>query len=214
MSVIAEFTIPYSEFNLGTVLHTDSEIHIDLERIVPTSEKVMPFFWASGGNLEAFENEVRESPVVANLSRLDAVSGSALYRVEWTEPIESLVHGIAESEATILKANGNREWLFHLRFGDHAHLSQFHEYCLEHDISIDLSRVYTLADGGQERPHGLTADQRETLLLALEHGYFDVPRAATLSEIANTLGISQQAASERVRRGVKSVLSSVLEERS
>ncbi|WP_338729009.1 helix-turn-helix domain-containing protein [Haladaptatus sp. DJG-WS-42] len=215
MSVIAEFTIPSSEFNLGRVLHTDSTVQIDLERVVPTSEEIMPFFWASGGDLDEFERIVRDSPVVKELSRLDEVGDSVLYRVEWTESIESLVYGIAESQATILKAHGNKTWAFHLRFGDHAHLSQFHEYCLEHDITFDLTRVYTLAETEDAFEFGLTPEQRDTLILALQHGYFDVPRESTLKDIATELEITQQAVSERVRRGTKAVLEAVLlEERT
>ncbi|WP_332899249.1 helix-turn-helix domain-containing protein [Haladaptatus sp. CMSO5] len=215
MSVIAEFTIPASEFNLGRVLHTDESIQIDLERVVPTSEEIMPFFWASGGDLAAFEQSVRDSPIVKELTRLDEVDGSVLYRVEWTESIESLVYGIAESQATILKAHGNERWVFHLRFGDHAHLSQFHDYCIEHDITFDLTRVYTLAETEDAFEFGLTPEQRETLTLALNHGYFDVPRESTLADIATQLDITQQAVSERVRRGTKSVLTAVLlEERT
>jgi len=53
---------------------------------------------------------------------------------------------------------------------------------------------------------GLTPEQRETLLMAVEKGYFSVPRETKLAEIAEVVGITQQAASERVRRGAETVL--------
>lgn len=42
--------------------------------------------------------------------------------------------------------------------------------------------------------------------MAVEEGYFSVPRGTKLDEIADQLGITKQAASERVRRGTETVL--------
>jgi len=42
--------------------------------------------------------------------------------------------------------------------------------------------------------------------MAVEKGYFSVPRETKLGEIADVVGITQQAASERVRRGAETVL--------
>ena len=42
--------------------------------------------------------------------------------------------------------------------------------------------------------------------MAVEEGYFSVPRGTTLEEIAEEAGITRQAASERVRRGAETVL--------
>lgn len=57
---------------------------------------------------------------------------------------------------------------------------------------------------------GLSHQQRDALILALERGYFDVPRGVTLTEIGDELGITQQATSERIRRAAQKVLRSVL----
>lgn len=56
-------------------------------------------------------------------------------------------------------------------------------------------------DGDPEPPgDGLTDPQREALRTAYEMGYFDVPRGASLDDIAAELGIGASAASERLRR--------------
>jgi predicted DNA binding protein len=46
--------------------------------------------------------------------------------------------------------------------------------------------------------------------MAIEDGYFSVPRETKLEEIAEVVGITQQAASERVRRGAETVLRKAL----
>lgn len=42
--------------------------------------------------------------------------------------------------------------------------------------------------------------------MAVEKGYFSVPRETKLDEIAEALGIIRQAASERIRRAAETVL--------
>lgn len=56
------------------------------------------------------------------------------------------------------------------------------------------------------RSNGLTAEERETLQRALELGYFDVPRAATLTEVAERLGTSDTNVSQQIRGGIRSIL--------
>ena len=51
----------------------------------------------------------------------------------------------------------------------------------------------------------VTPKQAEALRMANERGWFEVPRDATLGEIADELGISTQAASDRMRRGMRNI---------
>lgn len=53
----------------------------------------------------------------------------------------------------------------------------------------------------------LSDKQREIITIALELGYFDVPRETTLDEIANEVGISASAASKRLVRAQQKLFS-------
>ena len=215
MSVVAKFTIDSSEFILGEVLSMDASTHVEMERVVPASRQVMPYVWVSGVDLEEFEAHVRADDSIESLTALDYIEGKALYRVEWAEDVESLIYGMARVNATILEAQGNEQWVFRLRFDDHSGLADFHNYCTDHDISFTLDRVYTLTDE-QEGAYSfdLTEAQRKALVRAVEGGYFEVPRTITLTDIGNDLGITEQTASENVRRGANKVLRKVLLDRS
>lgn len=46
----------------------------------------------------------------------------------------------------------------------------------------------------------LTEKQRETVLLALKMGYYSTPREATIGDIADRIGVSESAISQRLRR--------------
>lgn len=52
----------------------------------------------------------------------------------------------------------------------------------------------------------LTERQRECLDAALRRGYFEVPRACTLAELAGSLGVDKSSASETIRRGTGRVV--------
>ena len=59
------------------------------------------------------------------------------------------------------------------------------------------------ADGNQ---WGLTDKQQDAVLAAYQKGYFDVPREQSLTKLADEFGISRQAFSGRLMRGLQSVL--------
>ena len=211
MSVILEFTADPDNFVLGQTLSGPTDMHYELEKIIPTEDAVMPFIWVTGSDFETFEENVRTSPHIEELREMDRLVDTALYRIEWAEDHMSLLEGFTETEATVLEATGNGDWVFRLRFPDHDKLSQFATYLTDHEIPIDILYTYTLTE---ETAQGdlldLTQEQREALVLALQRGYFATPSEANLTDIADELGITKQAASSRIRRGSEKVLRNAL----
>lgn len=211
MSVILEFSIAAADFELGEVLMGPPGMHLELERVVPTGDMVMPFVWATGDDHEAFERQVRSNPRVDEVFALDSIGDSGLYRIAWNDVPTNLIEGIATTDATLLEARGNDEWLFRLRFPNHEKLSAFHSFVTERGIPITVERTFTLTDHPETGYRfGLTEEQREALVLALRRGYFETPSEATLDDIADELGISRQALSHRIRLGNEKVLRAVL----
>jgi hypothetical protein len=58
---------------------------------------------------------------------------------------------------------------------------------------------------------GLTAAQREAIRAAADRGYFKVPREVSLKELAEQLGVSEQAVSQRLRRGLGNLVAGSVE---
>jgi predicted DNA binding protein len=215
MTVIAEFTIPSAEFILGDVLGQTEGFHMEIERVVPLDSRVMPYVWVSGSGFDEFERDVRSSEHVVSLTALDRIDDAVLYSIEWSPAVESLMNGFVVSNATILEAHGNAEWVFRVRFENHRDLSVFHDYCTDHDIAYVVGRIYTLdPESAAVNRFGLTSEQREILVAALEAGYYEVPRRTSLDDLAARYGITQQAASERLRRASDRVLSAMILDRS
>lgn len=211
MSVILEFTIAPDEFALGRVLSGDVEVR--LERIVPANDTPVPYLWAVGADTERLEGDVEASGRIERLSVVERVGSHTLYRVQWASDDETLLKAINDTGGVILEAHGNDVWSFRLRFLDHQEIAEFYNYCSENDLPIHVERVYTLTEETlQGRVFDLTTQQREALVLALEAGYFATPRETSMAALADELEISQQAFSERVRRGTEKVLANALEE--
>lgn len=212
MTVIVEFTINNEEFSFGQVFSGASDgMHLELERIVPIGRMVMPYLWVTGENHAAFEEQVRSHPLVKELRVLDKVADNGLYRIDWAHEPTSLIDGIADTDAVVLEAEANETWVFRLRFDDHDLLSQFHNYVIAQSIPIQIKQINTLADemdGGYR--FGLTAEQREALVLALRRGYFETPSEISLGELGEELGISKQSLSARIRRGNLKILRKTL----
>lgn len=211
MSVVAEFAIQADEFLLGELIAEFPNLSVELERVIPAGGQVMPYIWGYGDDLDEFVEVMRRDPNVREITILDQFEESALYKIVWEEPAEQLITGIAEADATILEARSDDEWAFKIRFEDHAGLTAFNRYCTDHGIAFTLVRVTTLAEAADVlSTYDLTEPQYEALRLAVERGYFAVPREVTFEELADELGVSVQAFSERVRRGANTVLRTAL----
>jgi hypothetical protein len=211
VALIAEFTVASEAFPLGRAV-VESGASVELEPSVPTTAGRLSFLWTRGGDPERFAAAAESVPAVESVRRLDAVGDATLHRVRWGEPAGRLLAAVEATDATVLEGHGGRRWAFRVRFDDRGALSTFSNRCREAGVSVRLGRVRSQADvrGDPASRLGLTAPQREALVLAVDRGYFTVPRGATLGDIAAALDITEQAASERIRRGTHAVLASVL----
>lgn len=207
MAVIIEFTIPAGAFPFGRSTSGDPDVRVQLERLVPLGQDRIPFLWATGDDHSQFEGHLRDSEVVEHVEALTRVGDSVLYYVKWYTNKETFLNGLTDADGTIMEAHGDSAWSFTVRFKDHADLTRFHQFYQEKDFPVHIDRVYSPDEASRtEYGFGLTPEQRETLTLAVEQGYFAVPRETKLDEIADELGITRQAASERVRRATETVL--------
>jgi predicted DNA binding protein len=149
--------------------------------------------------------------MVSQFVALDRLDGWVLYRIEWNGRSDGLLSGIDAIGGAILEATRDDGWQFRLRFPNHDALSQFYNYCMDQNIPVHIERSFTLTEKSDVgRRFDLSQPQREALLAALRNGYFDTPSQTSLDELATEFGISEQALSNRIRRGTKAVLQRAL----
>lgn len=204
MATIADFRLPLAEFALGVAIEDAPSVRIELERIVPTEEGVLPFFWVwNCPDFEAFERRLLATDAVTALEVASETADERLYRARWNADVEEFVQGIARIGATILDGRGTSDgWQFEVRFGERAQIRAFQRYCHERSVPVELERIYTAREIRLGEEYQLTDEQRETIRRAYDRGYFDEPQRVTQTELATEFGISQRAVSRRIRRGL------------
>jgi predicted DNA binding protein len=206
MSVVIEFTVPANSCALGRSLGGDPDALLELDRIVPTDESVMPFFWVWGRDEESFTEAARTEPAIDRIAVVDRVNGGALFAAEWNPDAAGTLRGIAETDGTLLDAHAtNAEWRFEVRFADTADTSEFQRLCDRRGVPLSLVRVTTSPEP-PDHHYGLTPEQREALVVAYGMGFFEEPRRATLEDVASEIGISARAVAGRLRRGQTTLL--------
>ncbi|WP_255191106.1 helix-turn-helix domain-containing protein [Natronobeatus ordinarius] len=209
MAVVSEFEIAADEFALGRLLTSELDVTVDVERVVPSSRRFVPYHWVEGPDVDRFADHVGASDAVESIVELERDSSRICYRIDWCDGFGCLASALERSQAAVLEARGDDRWWFRLRFPSRAALSDFHGYCDDHDVTLSLVRIQPTESVPGDR-FELTPEQRRALELAVERGYFTVPRGTTLSALADELDVSTQAASERLRRGTDAVLRSQL----
>lgn len=211
MSIIVELTIPSDAFELGQILSVEGNTQITLETMVPLGGQPTPFVRVTDGIRGTFEQMVRAQPSVTDIQLVGTHDTEALYALEWDPPAGSLFGTVTEMDAALLGATGSSDrWAIELRFPSHDALSAFQEYYLDCEMPITIEKMYnpTKPDAGPW--YGLTAVQRETLTHAVEAGYYSLPRRLSTKELAAEFDISDQAATERLRRGITTLVNNTL----
>jgi len=213
MGVIAEFSVDADAFGPASVDGGEIEVQLQFEPVVPTSGDVAPYVWVTG-DTDGFERAIDESTTDVGYNVLDRYDGRVLYRLRWSAEPTGLLSIFVDTNAAVLEARSTDRWFFRVRFPDDTSVTRFHQRTREQGYELDLHRLGKSSDGEVE-PDGtldLTPEQREALVRAVENGYFAIPRQSTLDDIADEFDISNQAASERLRRATETVLKTALEQ--
>ena len=213
MATEATFTVPSDQFPLGSVFERLPGVTVELERIIPGRDVVIPYFWVRGTAVDDIEGAFAEHPGVTEIRLVDSVRDEYLLRVEWSVEYDGILSTLAETGIPLIKAVGtNQQWSFDVRGDTRSDLMEFHTRCRELDIPIVLTELHALTPLETATEAALTDAQQEALVLAYERGYFNSPRDVTMAELGDELGISQQAVASRLRRGIDGILGTTLSE--
>lgn len=214
MSVIAEFRVRSGDFELGRILSVEGSSTVELETLVPLGGATVPLFWVRDAARESFIESVGRHPSVERVEPVDAYEDRTLFALEWDADRDRLVDAAGSNGGQVLSAVGSAtSWTFEVRFPTHESLSAFSTDCGDAGIELDVTRVYNPSDPDAQSRYGLTEPQLEALTLAVRTGYYDIPRGCTTAELADELGISDQAVTERLRRGIAALATETIGDR-
>lgn len=202
MSLVAIVRIPAAEFALSRTLTTLPDSEFECERVVETGDGVvMPLLWTRGAEREQFEGAFDDDPTIDNWELFVDLDDKWLYQMDWVDQVQMLFYMLTNTGATVMDMHGLAdEWMLRLLFPEDDDLNDTRQFCDEHDLTFEVVSTREMEREPNGR-FGLTTEQIEALRAACTAGYFEIPRRATLEEVAEDLDISHQALSERLRRG-------------
>ncbi|GAA0229160.1 helix-turn-helix domain-containing protein [Haladaptatus pallidirubidus] len=211
MSVIADVSVPGESFALHETLATAPETTVEAERLATHSaEWVMPFLWTTGGDSGAFHEAVQGDSTVDTATIIEETDDSRLYKIVWEQEIVDLIEEIIDQEATILEAKASEDvWRLKLRFAEEELVSSFQNHFLEQGHEFEVNHLSSPTTSRQGE-FGLTKEQHDALVTAIREGYFEIPRSTTNQELADALGISSNATSQRIRRASANLIRNTL----
>lgn len=211
MSVIADIRVPARHFELGRILGHHPPGGIDLETMVPIGSRSVPLVTVHGDRESDFETRIRDHDTVSDLTLIDDHDGETLYALDWTVGDDRLFQALAAADAYLLDASGSGDqWSFEIRFPSHEALQTFRDASEAASIELELERLYNPSKPDAGPWFDLTEPQRETLALAVATGYYDIPRRISTKELAEQLGVSDQAVTERLRRAIVTLVENTL----
>jgi len=211
MVTLLSAALPHEKFVLAETLSSVPNASFEVEGVVETCEtSVMPLIWASAADHEHLDTALLDDPTTEEVELLSDHADRWLYRMKWVNNVQSLLETLVTNQATILTAiTSDGRWIVRLMFPTHDGVSETMAHCKEHDIDLEMISICEMNDQPAGR-YGLTGAQFEAFATAWEQGFYTVPREVELVDIAADLGISHQALSERLRRGIDALIQDTL----
>jgi predicted DNA binding protein len=193
---------------LKGALERAPEMTITEEEQYQVGETAKFLFWAEGGDFEAFEEGLDADPTVAKMKRVADLENQRLYRTTFSEQgYQATTFEIwAKYDIVLLNLEGTvRGWTVRMRFPDKEAFDQNRRAILDRDRPFDLLTLYDEVSDDTLEP-GVTEQQARAMITACQDGYFEVPRKTSQACLADKLDISSQALSERLRRGMETLI--------
>lgn len=215
MSTIIEGSVPAAQFALWETAERLPETTFEAVRVVTDGAGgVMSLLWSYGGEQEVVTGALEADESIDGIRVRSRLHDATLYQLAWTTRVRVVTDLLVADRGAIVDAQcRGGTWTFRILCPERDAVAVIVEECDRYGIDLRIDRIYPMTDSSHAGRPILTDEQFETVEAALEHGYYDVPRTTTLTELSEELGVSHQALSERLRRGHQRLVETVLENR-
>lgn len=167
----------------------------------PSEETATGLVEVSGPDVSSVVTAFEDEEMVTELDVLKQTDDTALIQIETTEP--TLLFPIVGSGIPL-------EMPFSIREGEaRLTVTTSHERLSELGEQLDTFGIdYTLhaLDHDHSSDDVLTDDQYSLIELAIDAGYYDIPRTCTLTELAKEAGIAKSTCSEKLHRAESKIV--------
>lgn len=225
MGLLAEYELVFEHLPLVDVAAALPAATLTVAVGQPNQSGLPPFdVRVDGEEADAVEAAFDRTDFVDRYSRIQTRDGRLRYRIVPATTMDEQIgrhvdrparlHELADNDSVIETiVVTDRGWRQRRWFADRAAFERYCAFWRANADAFELRRLREDEGFGPAATDGLTERQREALAAANEMGYFDVPREASLGEVAGTLDISASSLSERLRRAQSHLAEEVLDGR-
>ncbi|WP_394742571.1 helix-turn-helix domain-containing protein [Natronococcus roseus] len=207
MTSIADLEIPGDGTGLAELFDAVPSLTCEMEQVIASSGHGL---WLSGPSKAEIEAAMADAAAIENYSLISSDDDRWLYDIEFDPETVDPLELVLEEDGTVLSASASGgSWLLSVRVLEREDVSSLYDRLVDNDVTPTIVRLFDVADESHSQC-GLTQRQYETLVAAIDHGYFEIPREVSMQELSEELGISHQALSERLRRAYRALVTSEL----
>jgi predicted DNA binding protein len=200
----ARFMLPADGFALAGLFEGVPDARVECESTFATPNDHVLLSIQTDENKHTVDAALQSDSSVGAVECFGERADGWTYRVRWGDHPRQLIQQLVATDVTLLSVVGQGgHWKFRLLAPDRDGISRAHDIMNELDCESDCLSISTFGGSTDSRRSELTEGQQEALEESFEAGYYNIPRDVTADEVADDIGISHQALSERLRRAYR-----------
>lgn len=212
MSIIVTLHVEHERLALVPTLQRLDGVDIEVVTQGTTDPGSSEFpFLVDYDDRVGLERAMDSDPTVDEYELVEWSGGTGIYYIEHTSETKLISTAVSDANGFLIHTESERNgWLVRLLLPDRAALRDVWEHAASHEMRLDIVEIHDNETTDSGPSYGLTDEQRTTLLIAYEEGYFVEPREMSLDELADELGLSSTAVSGRLRRGMRNLVAATI----
>lgn len=211
MGFVANVSVDHPNLLLVPTIDVHPDVPIRYEYECGFDGQDLCFVSVFGGQYAPIEETMSGDHTVGRPTRIITFENRAVYRMTAETDLEIVPRCCGAHGAFVFRVTSDeRGWNVHLYLPNRDALLEFRNYCRERSITFRVNQLYESA-ATDDDCYFLTEQQREILSMAYYAGYYDIPRGASQDDLAERLGISDSAVSQRLRRAVRELIAATIE---
>lgn len=212
MGFIAEIRVDHDELPLAPTIAAHPDVTIRFEYAVRTGRTVaFVSVFGDDHDHDAIEASMAADETISAPERVATFENRAIYRVTLETDREIVPGRCGERGLFVFTVtSGTRGWVLRVHAPNRETLIDFRKYCYHRGVSFRMTQLHD-SSATDDGTYALTEQQHEILAMAYFGGYYDIPREITQDDLAERLGISDSAVSQRLRRAVAELIAATIE---
>ncbi len=219
MPIVTDVRFAHDRGALAGTLEALPDLEVTVVRDAGTNpHHAVHFFRFDETDPETLMAALEADHTVRDATLLAEFAERRLGRIEFAADTELLAPEVTDMGGYVLEAralpgeNDTARWYERWLLPDHDAAQAIWHHAREAGFDFEIRGLHrgerpAIGGGSLE---SLTAEQRRTLVVAYEAGYFREPREAGLADLADELDISPSAVAGRLTRGLRALIGSTL----